>query len=88
MDTERIDLAENPLAGVEELRRLAEASGWHRESSWAGFTAEEVLNILRAIGASRWDVFADQLTEEELRHAATHGRISEACDRRLEEELS
>jgi hypothetical protein len=89
MDTEKIvDLEKNPLAGVEELRRLAGASGWHREWAWEGFTAEEVLNILRAISASRWDVMADQLTWEERRYAAEHGRLSEECDHRLDEELA
>lgn len=88
MDTEKASLEDNPLAGVEELRRLADATGYHKEWAWEGFTAEEVLNIMRAIGASRWDVMADQLTWEERCYAAEHGKISEECDRRIEKDLA
>lgn len=88
MDTEKANLEENPLAGVEELRRLANVSGYHHEWAWEGFTAEEVLNILRAINASRWDVMADQLTWEERCYAAEHGKISDECDLRIEKEFA
>jgi hypothetical protein len=88
MDTEKASLEENPLAGVEELRRLADATGYHKEWAWEGFTAEEVLNIMRAISASRWDVMADQLTWEERRYAAKHVKLSDECDLRIEKELA
>ncbi len=89
-DEERIDEDgdtehRNPLAGVEELRKIADITKYTRESTWFNYSAEEILNIVRAIRACDWDIFADQLDINERRYAAEHAKLSDATIARLKE---
>jgi len=74
-------------SGIEELRQLAGISGYTREYAFDGFTAIECLNLLRAVRACEWDIYADALTPEEREHAAKTGKLSEECVARLDTEF-
>jgi hypothetical protein len=74
--------------GAEFLRRAVSVMDMTRESAWDGFTPEQCLNILRAVWASGWDIFADYLTFEERVYAARHGKLSKGCMKRLDKELA
>lgn len=73
--------------GVEELRRAAEVTRMCRESCFDGFTASQVLNMVRACWRSPWDVCPDELTRDEREYAAAEGKFSNACMVRLRKVL-
>lgn len=73
--------------GAEELRRIVRVLNSTSESALDAFTAEELLRIVRACWASPWDMFPDTLTFEERKYAAKHGKLSAACNRRLERDF-
>jgi hypothetical protein len=74
-------------SGIEELRQLAGISRDTREYAFDGFTVLECVNLLRAVRACDWDIYADALTEEERQYAATSGKLSAECVARLDIEF-
>ena len=74
--------------GAEELRRIVSALGMSAETAVDPFTAEQVIRIVRACWSSPWDLLPDMLTDSERWHAAKHGRLSAACVRRLDREMT
>lgn len=70
-------------SGIEMVRRAVRVANMTRESSFDGFSAEECLRLISACWASKWDVLPDDLLLSERIHAASHGRLSEAAERRL-----
>lgn len=74
-------------SGIEELRQLAGISRDTREYAFDGLTAIECLNLLRAVRACDWDIYADALTEEERQGAAKTGKLSAECVARLDVEF-
>jgi hypothetical protein len=73
--------------GIEELRRIVAAANWARESAFDGFTAEECVRLVRACWGSKWDILPDHLLHEERLEAARTGKLSEACEERLDHDL-
>lgn len=73
--------------GVEELRRIANATRNCRESCFDGFTAVQVLQMVRACWRTPWDILPDELTRDEREYAAAEGKVSNACMVRLKREL-
>lgn len=73
--------------GVEELRRAAKVTGMCRESCFDGFTAVQVLQMVRACWRTPWDILPDDLTREEREYAAAEGKVSNAAMVRLKEEF-
>lgn len=80
--------AEHGETGPETLRRAVSVLDMTHGDAVDPFTAEECLNIVRACWASPWDVFPDNLTREERQYAAEHGKLSDACNARLDRELA
>ena len=78
---------EHKESGPEELRRIVNCLDFTREDALDGFTAEQCVRIVRAVRACKWDIFPDNLTRDELEHAAEHGTLSEECNARLDREL-
>ena len=74
-------------SGIEELRQLAGISRYTNEYAFDGFTLLECVNLLLAVRACDWDIYADALTPEEREHAAKTGKLSEECEARLEIDL-
>jgi hypothetical protein len=74
-------------SGIEELRRVAGVSERCREGAIDRYSAEECLNLFRACWRSVWDLYPDELTDEERDYAAKHGVLSEKCLIRLSNEL-
>jgi len=74
-------------SGIEELRQLAGISRDTRESAFDGLTLLECVNLLRAVRACDWDIYADALTEEERLDAAKTGQLSAECVARLDLEF-
>ena len=74
--------------GAEELRRMVSALNMSTESAVDPFSAEQVIRIVRACWASPWDLLPDMLTLAERRYAAKHGKLSDACARRLDREMA
>lgn len=73
--------------GAEELRRVVRACNLTREDALSGFSAEQVLRLMRACWASPWDILPDALTEDERAAAAARGTLSPECVARLERDL-
>jgi len=68
--------------GIEFLRRLAACWGWCREDALDAYTPEELIKMFRAIQASGFDIYPDQLTPEERRYAAKYGKLAaKTCER-------
>jgi len=74
--------------GAEELRRMVSTLNMSAETAVDPFTAEQVIRIVRACWASPWDLLPDMLTLAERRYAAKHGKLSDACNRRLDKEMT
>ena len=74
--------------GAEELRRIVRVLNQCAESALDPFSSAELIAIVRACWASPWDIFLDQLTLDERRYAAQHGKLSDECNARLDKELT
>ena len=81
-------LAPMPETGAEELRRIVNVLDRCDESALDPFSSAELIAIVRACWASPWDIFLDQLTLDERRYAAQHGKLSDECNARLDKELT
>ena len=73
--------------GIEELRRIVRAADMTREAAFDGFTAEECMRLVRACWGSQWDILPDELLHEERLEAAKTGKLSAACEERLDRDL-
>jgi hypothetical protein len=73
--------------GAEELRRIVNVLDSSSESAHDPFNAEQLIRIVRACWASPWDIYPDQLTGTEREYAAAHGKLSDACNKRLDKLL-
>lgn len=60
---------EEKRTGASELRAIVTCLNYTREWALDGFTAEELLILVRALWASEWDVFLDNMTPEQVAHA-------------------
>jgi hypothetical protein len=74
--------------GIEFLRRVASASEHVGESTFDGLTPEQCLRLFRAVWASGWDIYPDELTRGEICYGAEHGILSESCLARLEKQYA
>ncbi len=73
--------------GIEELRRIVRVCSDTQESAFDGFTAEQIIYMVRACWASPWDIRPDDLTPEERDFAALFAHLSGDALARLEAEL-
>ncbi len=64
-------------SGAEKLRRVVRHLNHCRESAIDGFSAEQLLILVRAVWASGWDVWIDQLTEDQCRAALAKREVPE-----------
>ena len=69
--------------GIQELRKLVNMANNTREDALDGFTAEELVKLLRACRDLNLEVLPDQLQPWERRYAAKHGKVSKGALRRL-----
>lgn len=70
--------------GAEELRRIVNVLDRTNEGALDPYTAEQLIRIVRAIWGQPWDIYPDQLTRDELDHAAEYGTVSVETLTRLE----
>lgn len=73
--------------GAEELRKIVRVLNNTREGALDGFTAEELIRIVRACLASPFDITPDYLHYNEARHAIRYQKLSPRCLARLEKAL-
>lgn len=69
--------------GVEELRMLVQIADYTTESAFDSFNLLQTINILKACHKLDLETFADDLTHDERKFAAKHGRVSIKCLTRL-----
>lgn len=71
------------IHGMDELRTLIDYGNHSNESAFDGFNAVETVRLLQACIALDLEVFPDQLTPMERRHAVQTGKITTAALHRL-----
>lgn len=73
-------MAKRHETGAEELRRISHVLGCCRESALDAFTAEQLVTLVRACWASGWDVYVDDLSQDQCTAALELGEIPDFFD--------